>query len=58
MTGAAPDEGADPAPDPDAERLKLLLRRRRSRQSTVHSGPRGVLAANQRQPTRKRLLGE
>ncbi len=44
--------------DPDQARLESIKRRRRSRLSTIYSGARGVMAANDRQPVRKRLLGE
>lgn len=53
-----------PQPTDDAaakerqERIDALLRRRRGREATIATSPRGLLAAADWMPRRKSLLGE
>lgn len=49
---------AVPAPDPDAEAERSLLRRSAGRAGTVLTSWRGVLTPGAYAPVRRRLLGE
>lgn len=52
---AQPPEPHEPAGDSPVE---TFLRGRRGRGATIRTSATGILAANDRLPTRKRLLGE
>lgn len=53
-----PEPVDDTAAKERQERIEALVRRRRGREATVATSPRGLLAAADWTPKRKSLLGE